>query len=83
MLAFFGTIILFTYKQSRRLPDPEVRLIANVFLVVFCSVGFTGFMDPFQDFSGNGLLWLYAGTGLNLPRMAHDAGSERERARLT
>jgi hypothetical protein len=68
-LAFFGTIAVSAFRRSRLSPDREVRLMACMFFVVFCSVFINGLMDPWQDYSAVMLMWLYAGITLNLPRM--------------
>lgn len=68
--AFFARVTLLAWRQSRHSTDPEVRLVANVLVVVFCSVAVNGLMDPLQEYPVLVLLWLYAGITLNLPRMA-------------
>ena len=70
LVAFFARITLLTWRQSRRSLDPEIRLVANVLVVVFCSVAVNGMMDPLQEYPVLMLLWLYAGISLNLPAMA-------------
>ena len=44
--------------------------MANALVVAFCGVAVNGLMDPLQEYQVLGLLWLYAGISLNLPRMA-------------
>jgi O-Antigen ligase len=71
-VAFFARVTLIAWRQSRNSTDPEIRLVANVFVVVFCSVAVNGFMDPLQEYSALMLLWLYAGISLSLPRMIQE-----------
>lgn len=66
---FFARVASLAWRQSRRSPDPEVRLVANVLVVVFCSVAVNGFVDPLPEYSALVLLWLYAGVSLNLASM--------------
>jgi O-antigen ligase len=69
-VAFFAGVTLLAWRQSRHSTDPEIRLVANALVVVFCSVAVNGLMDPLQEYPVLVLLWLYAGISLNLPRMA-------------
>jgi hypothetical protein len=69
-VAFFARVTLLAWRQSHHSTDPEIRLVANVLVVVFCSVAVNGFMDPLQEYPVLVLLWLYAGISLNLPGMA-------------
>ena len=71
-LAFFASVTLTAWRQSRQAADPEIRWTANALVVVFCGVAVNGLMDPLQEYSVLVLLWLYAGISLNLPRMAQD-----------
>jgi hypothetical protein len=71
-LAFFTTVAFLAWRQSRRSTDPEIRLVANAFVVVFCSVAVNSLMDPLGEYPVLVLLWLYAGLSLNLPGMAKD-----------
>ena len=68
-IAFFASVTLVAWRQSRISTDPEIRLVANVFVVVLCTVAANGFMDPLQEYSALMLLWLYAGITLNLREM--------------
>ena len=68
--AFFARVTLLAWRQSRHSTDPEIRLVANALVVVFCGVAVNGLMDPLQEYPVQVLLWLYAGISLNLPRMA-------------
>ena len=61
---------MLAWRQSRHSTDPEIRLVANALVVVFCGVAVNGLMDPLQEYPVQVLLWLYAGISLNLPRMA-------------
>jgi len=70
--AFFGRIAQLAWRQSRHSTDPEVKLIANMLVVVFCSVAINSLMDPLDEYPVLMLLWMYAGITLNLPRMAQD-----------
>jgi hypothetical protein len=70
-VAFFARVTLLAWRQSRRSTDPEIRLVANALVVVFCGVAVNGMMDPLQEYQVLMLLWLYAGISLNLPGMAH------------
>jgi O-antigen ligase len=69
-VAFFTRVAFLAWRQSRRSIDPEIRLVANVLVVVFCSVAVNGLMDPLYEYSCVALLWMYAGISLNLPAMA-------------
>jgi O-antigen ligase len=69
-VAFFARATLVAWRQSRRSTDPEIRLVANALVVVFCGVAVNGLMDPLQEYQVLSLLWLYAGISLNLPGMA-------------
>jgi O-antigen ligase len=69
-VAFFVRVAWFAWRQSRHSTDPEIRLVANALVVVFCGVAVNGLMDPLQEYPVLVLLWLYAGISLNLPRMA-------------
>jgi putative inorganic carbon (hco3(-)) transporter len=69
-ITFFAKVALLAWRQSRQSTDSEIKLIANVFVVVFCGVAINGFMDPLQEYSALMLLWMYAGITLNLSRMA-------------
>jgi O-antigen ligase len=69
-VAFFAGVTLLAWRQSRHSTDPEIRLVANALVVVFCSVAVNGLMDPLQEYPVLVLLWLYAGISLNLPLMA-------------
>jgi hypothetical protein len=69
-VAFFARVTLLAWRQSRHSTDPEIRLVANALVVVFCGVAVNGLMDPLQEYPVQVLLWLYAGISLNLPRMA-------------
>jgi O-antigen ligase len=69
-VTFFAKVALLAWRQSRQSTDSEIKLIANVFVVVFCGVAINGFMDPLQEYSALMLLWMYAGITLNLSRMA-------------
>jgi len=69
-VAFFARVTWLAWRQSRYSTDPEIRLVANALVVVFCSVAVNGLMDPLQEYPVLVLLWLYAGISLNLPRMA-------------
>jgi len=71
-IAFFARVTWMAWRQARTSPDPEVRLVANVFVVVYCTVAVNGFMDPLQEYSAVILLWLYAGISLNLPGMIQE-----------
>ncbi len=73
--AFFARVTFLAWRQSRHSPDPEIRLVANALVVVFCSVAVNSLMDPLFEDATLDLLWLYAGISLNLPRMAQ--GQER------
>lgn len=68
-VAFFARVTLMAWRQSRHSTDPEIKLVANALVVVFCSVAVNGLMDPLQEYSVLALLWLYAGITLNLQRM--------------
>ena len=69
-VVFFAKVGLLVWRQSRYSTDPEIRLVANALVVVFCSLALNGLMDPLQEYPVLMLLWLYAGISLNLPRMA-------------
>ncbi|MGH6847368.1 MAG: O-antigen ligase family protein [Methylocella sp.] len=69
-VAFFARVTLLAWRQSRHSTDPEIRLVANALVVVFCGVAVNGLMDPLQEYHVQVLLWLYAGIILNLPEMA-------------
>ncbi len=69
-IAFFTGAASVAWRQSRRAADPEIRLVANVLVVVFCGMAVYGFMDPLMETPVFVLLWLYAGISLNLRRMA-------------
>jgi O-Antigen ligase len=69
-VAFFARVTLLAWRQSRHSTDPEIRLVANALVVVFCGVAVNGLMDPILEYQVLELLWLYAGISLNLPRMA-------------
>jgi O-antigen ligase len=69
-VAFFGSVASVAWRQSRASPDPEIRFVGNALVVVFCGVAVNGLMDPFDEYPGLMLLWLFAGTSLNLPRMS-------------
>jgi hypothetical protein len=69
-VAFFTRVTLLAWRQSRHSTDPEIRLVANALVVVFCGVAVNGLMDPLQEYPVLVLLWLYAGISLNLPLMA-------------
>ncbi len=68
--AFFARVALLAWRQSRHSTDPEIRLVANALVVVFCGVAVNGMTDPLQEYQVLMLLWLYAGIILNLPAMA-------------
>jgi O-antigen ligase len=74
-VAFFARVTQLAWRQSRQSTDPEVRLIANVLVVVFCSVAINSLMDPLDEYPVLMLLWMYAGIALNLPRMAQRQGA--------
>ena len=67
---FFDRVALLAWQQARESADPEIRWVANVLFLVYCSVAISGFMDPFQEYSALVLLWLYAGITFNLARIA-------------
>jgi O-Antigen ligase len=69
-VAFFARVTLLAWRQSRYSTDPEIRLVANALVVVFCGVAVNGLMDPILEYQVLELLWLYAGISLNLPRMS-------------
>jgi O-Antigen ligase len=69
-VAFFARATLLAWQQSRRSTDPEIRLVANALVVVFCGVAVNGLMDPLQEYQVLSLLWLYAGISHNLSGMA-------------
>jgi hypothetical protein len=69
-LGFFASITALAWRQSRRSADPEIRLVANVMVVVFLSVAVNSLMDPLFEYPVLSLLWLYAGITVNLPRIA-------------
>jgi hypothetical protein len=73
-VAFFATTAVAGWRQSRQSSDPEIRLVANALVVVFCGVAVTGLMDPLQEYPVLTLLWLYAGISLNLSRMTRSQG---------
>jgi O-Antigen ligase len=69
-VAFFVNVTVVAWRQSRRSPDPEIRLAANALFVAFCSAAINSMMDPLDETPLLTLLWLYAGISLNLARMA-------------
>jgi len=69
-MGFFYRVTLLAWRQSRHSTDPEIRLVASAFVVVFCGVSVIGLMDPVLEYQILVLLWLYAGIIINLPRMA-------------
>ncbi|MGI8570895.1 MAG: hypothetical protein ACR2KT_18560 [Methylocella sp.] len=69
-VAFFARVTLLAWRQSRRSIDPEIRLVANMLVVVFCGVAVNGLMDPLQEYQVLASLRLYGGISLNLPGMA-------------
>jgi hypothetical protein len=70
-LAFFARVGFLAWRQSRDSTDPEIRLVANAIVVVFCGVAVNCLMDPLQEYSALVLLWLYAGITLSLPEITH------------
>ncbi len=70
LITFFVRAALPAWRQSRHSADPEIRLVANALVVVFCGMIVNGFMDPVLEYQVLELLWMYAGISLNLPRMA-------------
>ena len=66
-VAFFSKAAYVAWRESRASPDPEVRFAANALVVVFCGVVVNGVLDPFDEYPGLMLLWLFAGMSLNLP----------------
>jgi Tfp pilus assembly protein PilN len=78
-VGFFARVALVAWRQSRCASDPEIRLMANALVVVFCSVAVNGLMDPLQEYSVLMLLWLYAGISLNLPGMVQSQETEHSR----
>ena len=69
-VAFFANATLLAWRQSRHSTDPEIRLVANAFVVAFFGVAVSGLMDPLVEEPVLTLVWLYAGIILNLPKMA-------------
>jgi hypothetical protein len=80
--AFFGNAAVVAWRQSRRSPDPEIRLAANAIFVAFCSAAINSMMDPLAETPLLTLLWLYAGISLNLSRMAQTSQIEPARSAL-
>lgn len=82
--AFFARAAFLAWRQSRHSFDPEIRLAANAFVVVFCGVAVNSLMDPLPEYQAVVWLWLYAGMCLNLPVMAlaPDEGAFRSRRRF-
>jgi O-antigen ligase len=68
-VAFFARVAFIAWQQSRRAGDPDIRLVANALVVVFCGVAINSWMDPLPEYPALVLLWLYAGISLNLSRM--------------
>ena len=75
-VAFFANATVVAWRQSRRSPDPEMRLAANALFVAFCSAALNSMMDPLDETPLLTLLWLYAGISLNLSRMAQTSQIE-------
>ena len=69
-VAFFARAALVAWQQSRASSDPEIRFVASVLFVVLCGVAVNGLFDPFDEYPGLMLLWLFAGMSLNLPRLS-------------
>jgi hypothetical protein len=69
-IAFFARVATVIFRESVCSSDPEIRLVANALVVVFCGVAVNGLMDPLQEYPVLVLLWLYAGLGLNLSGIA-------------
>jgi O-antigen ligase len=80
-VAFFASATVTAWRQSRRSPDPEIRLAANALLVAFCSAALNSMMDPLDETPVLTLLWLYAGISLNLHRMAQTPAITAQSAR--
>jgi len=68
-VAFFGRVTYVTWRYSRHCADPEIRLVANAFIVAFFGIAVLSMMDPLAEYPVLVLLWLYAGISLNLPKM--------------
>jgi O-antigen ligase len=79
-VAFFARVTLLAWRQSRHSADPEIKLVANALVVVFCSMAVNGLMDPLAEYTVLVLLWLYAGISVNLPRMAQGQETMEPRA---
>ena len=66
---FFAAATATAWRQSRSASDPEIRLFANMLVVVFCGVAVNGLMDPLFEYPVLALLWLYAGLAFSLSRL--------------
>ncbi len=75
-VGFFSKAAYVAWRESHASGDPEIRFVANALVVVFCGVAVNGVMDPFDEYPGLMLLWLFAGISLNLSALsrAHSPG---------